>query len=543
MGFLFPPVRSRAICFACMLSALLSATGQEEGEFRGSITDLNTGEPVIFATVQIIGLSKGVISNAEGDFRIPYNIMPLEARLRISSMGYETRELSVGDYPVGKVAIIQIRPQIFFLNEAVVTADRREPSARTIVRRAIRAIPENYPQSPFSLVGYYRDYQKDSMGYVNLNEAILEAFDAGFTATDSSTTRVRVYDLLENQRFRRDTLALKPYDYVTRQKVIDRAYLPGYGGNEYSILRVHDPIRNYRVNSFDFINVLEKGLLSHHFFRKEEPVYLDGELLYHIRVTRRKPDYIARGSLYVSKDRYAIHKLEYAIHTTASENGSGSWHDQEYPNLIFDLKVEYREHEGRMFLNYISFQNAFEIWLPAVFDFSDLMVDLDCRCFVVSFTSVPDTESVRRPGAIRIWYQGKQLKFKDVIIQDQSVLLIPDMDDVALTLLLLNMRTADQLKNPKYGKPSDLIKFKLGRILDQKGNLLGFRERREYRQFREFFTQQVNAHRSPPEKGPFMLGDHPVFESAIHPGSVPDGSFWMNTPLQQGLDGTDRDLR
>ena len=74
----------------------------------------------------------------------------------------------------------------------------------------------------------------DSLGYVNLNEALLEVFDPGFDEIDSTATKTRLYDYIQNKSFRRDTLAEKPYDYNDYGKIIDNAYLGAYGGNEFA---------------------------------------------------------------------------------------------------------------------------------------------------------------------------------------------------------------------------------------------------------------------------------------------------------------------
>ena len=66
-------------------------------------------------------------------------------------------------------------------------------SAGRIVKEAIKRIPNNYPVDPFSYIGYYRDYQQvtdssyladmnfeDKHTYINLNEGVIQVFDAGF---------------------------------------------------------------------------------------------------------------------------------------------------------------------------------------------------------------------------------------------------------------------------------------------------------------------------------------------------------------------------
>lgn len=132
---------------------------------------------------------------------------------------------------------ISLNPGTLRLSEAVVSAKKkREPTAIKIIRRALVNILQNYPSSNFTTKGYYRDYQMDSLEYLNLNEALLEVYDARFDEIDSATTKSRIYDYVQNKDFRRDTLADDLYNYMDGRKTIDKAYLKAYGGSEFTIL-------------------------------------------------------------------------------------------------------------------------------------------------------------------------------------------------------------------------------------------------------------------------------------------------------------------
>ncbi|MGB6151370.1 MAG: carboxypeptidase-like regulatory domain-containing protein, partial [Pricia sp.] len=268
-----------------LLLGLLAATSlsAQREFFKGKLLDAVTEEPIAFATVRVKGKSKGVISNADGGFRIPQIFKTYGDTLKISSMGYETLELRIVDLSPEKINLLRLDPGVFELREAVVSAKQKKAlRAKQIVRRAIRNIPENYPQHSFSQIGYYRDYQKDEEAYVNLNEAIIEVFDQGFATMDSSDTKVRLYDYSRNTDFRQDSISSISYDYINYKKTIDDAYLYDYGGNEFTILRVHDAIRNYNVTAYSFVDRLDKNLLQQHRFIKEPDTYWNGESLYTI---------------------------------------------------------------------------------------------------------------------------------------------------------------------------------------------------------------------------------------------------------------------
>ncbi len=55
-----------------LCSALVGA--QQQGFLQAKVLDQKTGEPVIFATVRLIGKAKGVITNMDGGFRLPLSL-------------------------------------------------------------------------------------------------------------------------------------------------------------------------------------------------------------------------------------------------------------------------------------------------------------------------------------------------------------------------------------------------------------------------------------------------------------------------------------
>ncbi len=103
---------------------------------------------------------------------------------------------------------LKLVPNIYVLNEVRVTARKRRLSPEIIIARALRNIKKNNPAIPFSYVSYYRDYQKDSSNYLNLNEAIIQTLDKGF-AYPSDSNRYRLLDFKKNMDFTR--INITPY--------------------------------------------------------------------------------------------------------------------------------------------------------------------------------------------------------------------------------------------------------------------------------------------------------------------------------------------
>ncbi|RKN79927.1 carboxypeptidase-like regulatory domain-containing protein [Ulvibacterium marinum] len=516
------------ICFLIFLPPLW---GQQEF-IRGKLLDVQTGEPVVFATIRIKGKAVGVISNQDGGFRIPKKFKELGDVLVISSMGYQKKEIPIAGLSSEDINIVRLFQGVLELSEAVVTArkKRRRPSPRRIVRKAIEAIPVNFPQNAFSTIGYYRDYQLNQKNeYINLNEAIIEVFDEGFDELDHKTSQVRIYDYKRNEDFKRYSLAEQRYNYQTQQKVINNAFLPDYGGNEFIILRIHDALRNHKVNSFDFVNVLEQDLLRNHHFFLEEDTYLGNDVLYTIGFRKSLPGHRVYGILYISKQNFAIHGMEYSVYDRLKTNTVKKINKYNTnKQLVFEVITEYKPIEDKMFLNYISFHNSFQLWDAPVFMLRGITVDLSKKCFIVTFSDLPVRKSATNLRNYKFRFEGRKVKFLRGNLRQNVMELYPDMEKSESQLMFKEIENHER----RGRLEKEFLDIKISDIKDLEGNVLNKWISRDYQQFREYFVQQINQKTHPIPDSLLMKKDRPIFKD--QPIVRPDNfeEYWMNTPLK-----------
>lgn len=92
------------------------STQQKKAKIIGIVTDSKTGEPIIGATVQLLGTTTGVITDVDGKFELaafPKN------EIQISYIGYVTKKVKVGSQKVMSITLAEDAQQ---LDEVVVTA-------------------------------------------------------------------------------------------------------------------------------------------------------------------------------------------------------------------------------------------------------------------------------------------------------------------------------------------------------------------------------------------------------------------------------------
>src|SRR5664279_1299343 len=200
----------RHLIFICFLFSIYHPViyCQQADYIRGKVIDSKTSEPVPYATVHLKNAQVGVISNAEGDFRILNNPRFQSDSLIVSCIGFHRLSLAFSVLKTTGMNNLKLVPNIYRLNEVNVTARKRRLSPEIIIARALRNIKKNNPAEPFSYVSYYRDYQKDSSNYLNLNESIIQTLDNGF-AYSSDSSRYRLLDFKKNMDFLRKNVT--PY--------------------------------------------------------------------------------------------------------------------------------------------------------------------------------------------------------------------------------------------------------------------------------------------------------------------------------------------
>lgn len=318
---------------------------------KGKIADAESGEGVSFAHIGICYKSIGVVANDNGDyeFRIPDTV--LKDTLCATAIGYETYKIPVQDL-IGLFDFdIQLKPQTSYLDNVLIKDERI--TGKRVVAKAIDRIRKNYPKKPFILKGYYRDYMKKNREYISILEGVFKIDDKGFRQPIDKT-QIEISQL----RYSRDYIS-NLTEYVTEfdkdsTKLLIHGISPGFKGNEFSNLYYHNPIRNHRT-SVPFIGVFDTFSDRSYDFDIEYYTYLDDKEVYVINIAPSKKFRFTHvsieGKLFIRTDNFAIVKFSYAYYVTKRLE-TKKW---------FELNMEYREFEDKMYLKYYSFMNYYKL--------------------------------------------------------------------------------------------------------------------------------------------------------------------------------------
>ena len=496
---------------------------QDASETRFQVLDQTSELPIVYATVILKQAKIGVISDVNGNFRIPGIYKRERDTLKISSIGYKTLIVPLEHQKDPEINIVFLSPKVESLNEVSLywRKNKKKMSAGRIVKEAIKRIPNNYPVDPFSYIGYYRDYQQvtdssyladmnfeDKHTYINLNEGVIQVFDAGFGTnrlTDDLNQTV-LYEFQSNNNFPVDSTLSVPYDN-RKQKYLDGVIISPLGGNELNLLNLTNALRNYNRMSFSFANIFNRDFLGNHIYRLDSILYLDDIPIYKIdfssSYSRVNSSYYAKGNIFISKEDFGIHKLDYSLF------------DDDH-KLLYRVNISYKPIGDRYFLNYITFNNYFEVSGGAYFKVNEVVYDYTSSSFQVFFNEAVDPYSMG--------LGKKQFKF----VNNNKPIEILDVTLIKPDVIKVSINSSSQLNKAII---RDGIRYEINKLKDTRGRLLNEQKSLRADQFREIFVQKVFPESSIDTTYDFVQKGMPLKDSKQNSFQLQE-TYWINTPLK-----------
>ncbi|MGK0412314.1 MAG: hypothetical protein ACJA1B_000505 [Polaribacter sp.] len=499
-----------------------------------SVLDAATKKPVVYATIMLKKINRGTHADFNGNFEIPSSYKETGI-IKISSIGYKTKEIKLMTLKNNNLNIIYLSASNNRLNEVIITAPKKKKKKLLgvqIVRKAIENILKNYPIESHSYIGYYKDYQQpvgDSyqknikseipVKYINVHEAIIESFDDGLDSDKlkSKKNQSLLYHYKANDKFIQDTTLTIPYDNKSK-KYSESIYITPLGGNELNILDLTNTIRNHDKMSFSYSNIFEKDFIRNHKFRVENTVFSDDVQLYEISFFSKKEktsyEYAAKGSIYIAKQNFAIHKLNYNLYNRNSNNPQ------------YSVTIEYKAKKDKMYLNYITFNNFFEAHNGHYFKIDKTIFNAKESGFKISFNRQIDLSSLepfRRN--FKIYYKNQKLKITGIHTfgtDKRTVTVLIDEKSIEK----INLKK--ERENPNY---ANYFTFDIDNIKDINGFRINERTSLKMNQYREFFVQEIFENKRLPLQKNFIDKRLPLSKSVITPLKI-ENDYWMNTPLK-----------
>ena len=523
----------KIIPFFILLFIYSSVVFSQEKNLLFQVLDAKSKQPISYATLILKKLNRGTNANFNGEFKMP--IKYKNTVLKISSIGYKSIEISLSSYIPNKVHKVYLTNSVNNLDEILITTKKKKRKllARGIVRKAIKSISKNYPTKPYSYIGYYRDYQqptntiykkvkkiKSNIDYVNLNEGVVEVFDNGFLTNkfNHPKNQTALYKFETNRNFIIDSTLIIPYDNKV-EKFSESIVITPFGGNELNILNITNAIRNHNTTSFSFVNIFDEDFIENHHFRIKDVIDLDGTSLYEISFISLKHktsnNHKAFGKIYISKYDFAIYKLNYNLFYKYRKKPQ------------YSITIEYQPKGDKMFLNYITFNNFFEVSSEEYFKITDAVFNQSEKTFTITFNKKIDLKSIEKSWNknFKLFYDNKKLKILNISSYDiwnKTVTLKMDPNQ---------LKNLGMLKKKNNSSFNSRFSLKIKNIKDVDGNIIYKSPTFSFYQFRELFVQEVFENKKIPEQTIFIDKSLPLNKAKVSPFTLKN-NYWINSPLK-----------
>ena len=262
--------------------------------------DKESGEPVPFASIAIVGTSRGTSSNLQGQFSIsvtePFSLM-------VSCIGYESQRVS----SLEALKRIQLMPMATKLDAIVISNKRIQP--KKIVLKAFSRIKGNYNPHPFMQQFFYRHYCKDDSVYGRLIEASVDVWKSrGYRSPQHGAGENEEIRITQLRRSADKTQRAQGHEPISVDDIL-----------ETDLIGYQTAAPSERMSFYSNVNNLEMDLESYTFDFNGIVSY-DGEEVYEISYQYKDTipvtagNYRVRmqvtGTLFITTDSYAFIKRE-----------------------------------------------------------------------------------------------------------------------------------------------------------------------------------------------------------------------------------------
>ena len=144
----------------------------------GTIRDEESQEPLPYATIVLKKRGKGTVTNNNGEFGLGISSDMHDDTLSVSYLGYINHEIPVKNASGTSINITLQREYISIPGIII-----RNQIPQEIIYKALRAIPDNYSNSPVYLTGFYREGVLKRRTLQNYSEAILKIYKSSYTGS------------------------------------------------------------------------------------------------------------------------------------------------------------------------------------------------------------------------------------------------------------------------------------------------------------------------------------------------------------------------
>lgn len=348
------------ILLVILIITSLCLSSNAQIQIQSKIVDNKTGEAIPFANISIENTTKGTMSNQEGKFQLHINLVGINTKVIVSSLGYQT--LRIHPKKIGKT--IQLNPVSYGIDEVKVSANKLLSDPKKILKECMKAAPSFRPNQPYINKGFLRQTSLLDKKYMKLIEAAL------FTYATPEEPKIKVHILEKRNTFDNREIDAKNLYFFKQWKKMNhkkakqtsKNYQPSKEELQ-QLVRDTDEERNSISNLrrlktahqpkigdmwYHLKNIYKCRI---HQIKLDTILDLDGEQMYKLKVLPTKKQlkdgvYLVLGYLLISTKDFALHELKIghlinSIYTSKKNTA-----------ISYCKILKYKKHNGKLYPYY-----------------------------------------------------------------------------------------------------------------------------------------------------------------------------------------------
>ncbi|HEX5169073.1 MAG TPA: carboxypeptidase-like regulatory domain-containing protein [Cyclobacteriaceae bacterium] len=296
------------LLLAGIISLPISSFCQTHLAIKGRVIDEITKSPLPYANISIKNTTLGTVTNDKGEFEffVPPNFK--NDTLLVSNIGYKTFKDRISNLINALTIVLDEAPTI--LNEIIVSSE----GPRELVEKALQAIPQIYPDSPYLMEGFHRSWEKvdftDSISYPGtFIEAALTIYDPGYS--EELKSRKREEEVYINE---------------VRRSAINKGW--NYSSSALTHLLKRNLVKHNDESAWNFLKSFLKFPNNLEYELEGETV-IDDEPLFIVNVEiPNSMKFPASAKIYISTTDHAILRYDLTGEKQEVDYSIGSWHTQ-----------------------------------------------------------------------------------------------------------------------------------------------------------------------------------------------------------------------
>ncbi|MCF6241060.1 MAG: carboxypeptidase-like regulatory domain-containing protein [Bacteroidales bacterium] len=305
-------------------------------QLQARIIDAVSGEALSYASISIQNSNIGTVSNNNGIFLLKIPKEYINRNLCISYIGYNN-----DCFPA---ITLYHNPQVIKLSRNYISLQEvliRNRNPKSIIRRTIKKIPENYPEKPSYLLTFYREKVKQKNKYMFLSEAVLKIYKTDYSSPQNDLLQVLKSRTFHNVK-QQDSVQMKLKSGLKTALVLDIVKnIPDFLNEEYF------PQYKYYINDIESYDNKTSFVIAF------EP-------------RKYEKDAIYRGLIYIDAESLAIIGADYEISPDRIYNMNNRFVIKKEKGIKVRLKkanyqVNYQNRGKKYYLKYVKAELNFKV--------------------------------------------------------------------------------------------------------------------------------------------------------------------------------------